>query len=225
MTAQTPGTPARTSYRSTGWAGILSGVLGIVAFALLFTGVMSRTEMAISRPIYLLFRAHDVAVILQFLLLVPIVLAFQKLSDGMSRPMLFIGIGALLFTVVLLLLGTAGMIADLLYTVPQGIFGAWLIFVCWNTRGAISRGLRWFGVVVGFGLILVGTFPIGYSIFVNTLILQIPAVDPASYPEPDENAANQILHFILLIGSFMGVITLPIWTFLLGRRLLRKQTS
>lgn len=222
MTAQASATTTGSPYRSAGWAAVLSGVIGIMAFGFLITAVMTRTEMALSRPIYLMFRAHDIAVVLQFLLMIPVAFALHKLSQGMSRATLAVGIGTLSFTVLLLLLAFVGIIADALYMFPQGIFGVWLIFVCWSMHGTLSRGLRWLGMLVGFGLMLVGTFPVGYIIFVDTLILQIPAVDAANYPDPDENTANQILHFILAIGSFMGVITLPFWTILLGRRLLRE---
>jgi hypothetical protein len=38
------------------------------------------------------------------------------------------------------------------------------------------------------------------------------------YPQTN---ANNLLHILLVIGSFMGVITLPFWTILLGKYLLK----
>ena len=103
---------------------------------------------------------------------------------------------------------------------PQGIFGVWLMVICWRMYGVLTQSLRWFGIVVGFGLTLVGTFPLGYILFVDTILLKIPAHDLTNYPEHN-NLANQIIHIILNIGSFTGVITLPIWSILLGRKFLQ----
>jgi hypothetical protein len=54
--------------------------------------------------------------------------------------------------------------------------------------------LRWFGTVVGLGLAIVGTFSIGYSLFVSTLILKIPAATVEELQKiPFDTPANQIL--------------------------------
>ena len=96
------------SYRSAGWAAIASGIIGIIAFGFLITAVLTRTSMEITAPVYFMFRAHDVAVILQLLLIIPVAFALHKFSmqlhSEMSRTTLAVGIGALLFTVLFLLL-------------------------------------------------------------------------------------------------------------------------
>ena len=216
------------SYRPAGWAAIASGIIGIIAFGFLITAVLTRTSIEITAPVYFMFRAHDVAVILQFLLIIPFAFALHKFSmqlrSGMSRRSLSVGIGALLFTVLFLLLVFVNILADTLYMFPQGIFGVWLMVICWRMHGILSQGLRWFGIVVGFGLTLVGTFPLGYVLFVDTILLKIPAHDLTNYPEHN-NLANQIIHIILDIGSFTGVITLPIWSILLGRKFLQIDSS
>jgi hypothetical protein len=144
----------------------------------------------------------------------------------MSAAMLNTGIAALLFTCLLLFIIFPKVVADPLYMFPQGIFGVWLIFVCSRMMSKFSRGLRWFGIVVGFGLALVGLFPLGYAIFVDTIILQIPAASDAAVEKiPSNTPANITLHYILFTGTFMGIVTLPVWTILLGRRLLREKNS
>lgn len=227
MTSQTFTTTA-SPYRTAGRAAIISGAIGIVAYGSLIGYLINRNQIPSLGN--LMIRAHDVGVILQFLLLIPVASGVYKLSQtqsqGVSRVMLDIGIGAISFTVLFLLLGSLKVIADVLYMFPQGVFGVWVMLVCWRMTGIISLSLRWFGIVVGLGLALVGIFPLGYGVFVDPIILQIPAAsDEAVQKIPFDTAANQILHQILWVGSFMGVATLPVWTLLLGRRLLRKDAS
>ena len=40
-----------------------------------------------------------------------------------------------------------------------------------------------------------------------------------------QTPVNIFIHQILAIGSFMGVLTLPIWTILVGVRLFREKTK
>jgi hypothetical protein len=135
----------------------------------------------------------------------------------MSQGIFLLGLLAISFTVLLLTLNFVKVIADVLYMVPQGIFGAWLIIVNWRTSGILPKGLRRLGIASGIGLVLVGTYPILYVLFVNTVILHGPV--PKDYIDP-ETSANIIAHIVLLIGTFMGVTTYPIWSILFGRRLI-----
>jgi hypothetical protein len=167
---------------------------------------------------------------MQFLLLIPVVIAIVKLiqehSPGRSQAMFYFGVGAVCFTVFFLLLIFPKIIADTLYMLPQGIFGIWMIIACWRIQGIIPQWLRWFGIIVGLGLTLVGVFPVGYAVFVDHVILQIPAPSEEVMEKiPAETFANILLHQFLYIGSFLGVLTLPIWTILIGVRLLRKKNQ
>lgn len=217
-----------SSYRSAARAAIASGLSGIVAYAFLISFLIIRNQDAQNDVIPI--RVHDSCVILQFLLLIPVVIALFKLikerSPGISQAMLNMGVGALCFTILFLLLIFPKIIADTLYMFPQGIFGIWVIIACWRLQGIIPQWLRWFGIIVGLGLALVGIFPVGYAFFVDNVILHIPAPsDEVMGKIPTETPANIRLHQILYIGSFMGVLTLPIWTILIGIRLLRKKTN
>ena len=109
---------------------------------------------------------------------------------------------------------------------PQGVFGIWIIIACWRIQRIIPQWLKWFGIIVGLGLTLVGIFPVGYAVFVDHVIFQIPAPSEEVMAKiPAETFANSLLHQFLYIGSFMGVLTLPIWTILIGVRLLRKKNQ
>ncbi len=213
------------SYRSAGRMAIVSGAIGILAFGFLIVGVVIRGDQVYYHSANLLFKTHDLAGIIQFVLMVPVAFALQKFSNySLNKETLNLGIGTLLFTSLFLFLASINIFADTLYMLPQGVFGVWLIKVCWKLKDRISLGLRWFGIVVGLGLALVGTFPLGYIILVDTILLQIPAADPSSYSE-HPTLINEVIHLILNIGSLMGVITLPIWTILLGCKFLRSESS
>ncbi|QHT71670.1 hypothetical protein GXP67_35880 [Rhodocytophaga rosea] len=212
------------SYRKSGWAAIASGIIGILAAGSLITYLILRSSS--QEVTIFLSRVHDGGVFLQFLLLIPVVFGLHKLSllrpPGMSRTILSMGVGAVLWVVFCLLLTLPKVVAEVLYMFPQGVFGGWLMVVCWRLRNNLSPGLRWFGIIVGFGLALVGIFPLGYAIFVDTIILQIPAASEEAVAKIPITPANMVLHWFLWVGSPMGVLTLPFWTILIGRRLLRE---
>lgn len=211
------------SYRSAGLYAIVSGIIGAFAFGFLITYLIVR-EKNFALSIYIV-RFHDVGAMLQFLFLIPVVKGLYRLLKkqhlAVTQGTLVIGIGSLLFTALFLLLTTPKVIADVLYLFPQGIFGAWLIFFNWHMKGILSKGLRWFGMIVGVGLTLAGIFPVGYAIFVDTIILQIPAASDEAVQKIPDTTANMILHQMVAVGTLLGVVTLPIWTILLGRKLRR----
>jgi hypothetical protein len=216
----------KSRHRFAGWAAIGSGIIGLIAYGCVMIAVETRTSFLMSKTVYLMFRIHDIGVILQFILLIPIVFVLHKfsakLSSSMSHGTLSVGIAAISFTVLFLLLEFPKVLADELYMFPQGIFGVWLMVTSWGIKNKFLAGLKWLGIFVGFGLALVGTFPLGYAIFVDPTILHIPATEPTAYPD---NLANRILHKILWIGSYIGVATLPVWSFLLGLTLVRESST
>ena len=218
-----------SSYRSAGWAAMISGIVGLLAFG--FLAAFLNLHMTEHLRDGILIRSHDVCVMLQFLLMIPVVFALYKLSyqrsPGMSQAMLFTGAGALSFTVLFLAFIFPKILNDTLYMFPQGVFGVWLMVLFWRMKGILSRGLRWFGMVVGFGLALVGTFPLGMAIFVPWYTLGDPPAMSTVNPEVSAGVhlADNIFHQLLWIGTLMGVITLPFWSLLLGRRLLRERGS
>jgi len=173
-----------------------------------------------------MFRMHDVGVMLQYLLMIHVIFAiygiFRQHSVGMSKTTLNVGIGALLFTILFLFLGSLKVLMDTTYMIPQGVLGLWLIVANRSLSGAFSRGVRRLGMVVGVGLILVGTFPIAFNIFVDAV--GFLGTLPNNYVDKD-TPANNIVHLVLLLGSFMGVALLPIWSILVGIKLHRSRAK
>lgn len=225
MTAQASATTTGSSHRSAGWAAIASGVIGIMAFGSLTAAVQVRSEV-LPHAGDLMFRAHDVGLILQSLFLVPVAFGLHALSPrwtpGVSRAMLAVGVVSLSSMVLLLSLVFVTVVWDALYTVPQAVLGVWLMVVNRRLSRALPRGLTWLGTVAGLGLALVGIFPLAYPIFVEPVGFRGPSTDDAA---PPTTTANIIIHLVLYIGTFMGVATFPIWTILLGRRMLREGRS
>jgi len=214
--------------QKTGRLAIASGVIGLVAFIFLIVAVTTRGTWALSSRVYLLFRAHDLAVVLQLLLLIPVTHRLRKLSGqnppDIGRKIDAWGIGALCVATLLLLLGVCKIVNDMAYMLPQGLFGAWLILANLRLSGLLPRWLRYFGMVVGFGLVLVGTVFPGLAVFVYPKMLKVPAV--AVDDEVFQNTEiNQILHLLLTIGSVLGVATLPIWALLTGAKLRGKEDA
>ena len=73
--------------------------------------------------------------------------------------------------------------------------------------------------MVGVGLMIAAVFPVGNFLFVYPI-----GPLPFSYEPPaGTERANEILHNILAIGGFLGVAPLPIWTALVGRKLLKME--
>ena len=224
MTKQTLGSQP-SPYRFAGRAAIASGVVGIVAAGFLIAFLMHRDENLYLAVRYLGW--HDLGVALQFLFLIPVVTAMYRLSlqspPSISRWTRNIGIGALALTALFLFLTRPKFVSDGLYSLPQGVFGIWLIWVSWCLSKIFSRSIRGSGIVVGFGLTLVGLFSVGYSIFVSSLMLKIPAASIEEAQAVPWTRANDFLHHFIWIGSYMGVYPLPFWTIWLGFVLLRKR--
>lgn len=207
--------------RLAGRLAILSGAFGIAAFACLIVFLVMRP--ADQRLAHLLLRGHDVGVIVQSLCLIPLVLALDAIarrqSPGSGRGMAAAAIALLVLIVVLMGLSFTNIVADVLYMIPQGAFGAWLIVVCRRIANDLPKGLRRLGIVAGGGLLLISIFPIGYALFVDAAILYGPVSDDDPTP-PGTERANEIVHLALAIGTLIGRSTYPIWTALAGRWLL-----
>ncbi|MEP7236560.1 MAG: hypothetical protein ABI685_01800 [Ferruginibacter sp.] len=210
------------SYRTTGLSAIGSGIFGILAIGSLVGSLVMRNTSEVEE--IFIGRFHDAFAIFQFVFMIPVAFGLYKLSQktsaGISKSIFNFGIAAMSFTAISLLLIFPKITTGIFYMFPQGVFGIWLMIVNWRIKQIVHPALRWFGIIVGLGLAFVGVFVIGFAIFVNADAITIPAPPMKYYPE---TPANLFLHQILYIGSFMGVFTLPVWTILTGRWLLRKR--
>jgi hypothetical protein len=189
------------SYRNAGMAAIVSGVIGIAAFGLLMDAVYTRVSWIPPARIYMLFNDHDIGVALQFLLLISTAFGLKTLSSqsppGLKKATFATGVGAVIFVVLLVLLGVGDkIVSNGFYTFPQGIFGIWLIVVSWRLSGSLPVWLRWFGMIVGLGLALVGTCFVGLC-FVYPSQLLIPHPPQESIKEVNPIANSFFISFSL----------------------------
>lgn len=218
-------TTAKSPFRTSGWAAVSSGLFGVFRIGSLIGYLILRTSNMDAS--ILMNRIHDLTISIQFLLLIPVAVAFQKLSqrrtDHITRASLITGIVTISLVALFSLLIIPKIVSDILYMLPQGAFGLWLIFFCLDIKGVLSKGLRRFGVIVGLGLILIECFFIGYVIFVSPIPLHIPAVSLEEASKIPVTAANSYLHYFLDIGSLLGVFLLPLWTILIGVKLFREK--
>jgi hypothetical protein len=127
----------------------------------------------------------------------------------------------LTLVVVLTLLSFVKVVADVLYMIPQGAVGGWLIVVSLQKAYGLSKGLRILGIVAGIGLILISFFPIGYALFVDPAILHGPISDDDPTPAGTDRA-NGIIHMVLAVGTLIGCSMYPLWSALAGRWLIRR---
>jgi len=115
------------SSRNVGMAAIASGVIGIAAFGLLMDAVLTRVSWIPPARIYMVFGAHDIGVALQFLLLTSVAFGLRTRArqspPGLSKATFATGVGAVIFVVLLVLLGVGDrIVSNGLYTLPQAIF-------------------------------------------------------------------------------------------------------
>jgi hypothetical protein len=124
--------------------------------------------------------------------------------------------------VATLLLALPRVLSNGIYTVPQGVFGVWLVYMSWRMKTVFGGPLRGFGMVVGTGLLLFGLFLVGYVMLVSTMPLRIPAASVEEQESVPFDEANTFLHQFIWLGALMGVYPLPVWTVLVGAKLLRR---
>ena len=112
---------------------------------------------------------------------------------------------------------------DMLYMLPQGLIGIWLIALC-GAASSLSVSLRAIGVLAGIGLLLIA---VGDTIIANALGWQIFDLRPRpSVPaEAVSSYGNWLGHALLPIGTLLGRILYPIWSIAVGYKLIRRGNS
>ena len=211
--------------RAAGRLAIGSGVLGILAFASLLVPVVARILRFRRATVTLLFRTHDIGVAIQSLLMIPVVLVLyafvRELSPARGRSTLALGLAGnvgLALCISLIFLTRA---SDMVYMLPQGLVGVWLILTSRQLAGTFSRGLTTTGTIAGLGLVIVALSLLAIAFALGPGILALRGPIPRS-PDPNlSNVTNRIAHITLAIGTFMGVLLYPVWSILAGRKLLR----
>jgi hypothetical protein len=214
---------------------LAAGLLGVLALFSLVGAVVGRIVFAdesAQRAGFIvngfwdaLFRGHDLAGIAQFLLMVPAVFALDTIvrSDTAGPSSLLARFGAAAFglaalSLVLVFLTKA---SDMLYMLPQGAVGVWLLRI--NRLGPIGlrRSLRALGAVSGIGLLAVGISAIGVAVALGPKMMSIIGPIPTRVDAAAEQSTlNIVSHVFIMLGTLLGVLTFPVWSILAGRKLL-----
>ena len=109
----------------------------------------------------------------------------------------------------------------MLYMIPQGLVGLWLILVSFGTRHTLSRGTAWIGLVAGTGLVIIASSAIGIAIAIGPVAAVLkPAAAPPVDPAAISSATNRVAHLALAVGTLLGRTLYPLWAISLGIRLL-----
>jgi hypothetical protein len=123
--------------------------------------------------------------------------------------------------VLVLLLRFANVTSDMLYMLPQGLVGVWLVVVNWRPAAPLSKGLARAGKIAGLGLSVIGVGFLIYAVLVAPIVFERPLTN-AEADAQTWTLPNVIAHVCLALGMLIGRAVYPVWTLLLGRRLLRQ---
>lgn len=216
--------------RNAGVIAIAAGCIGLVSFGLLFGGL---TASSVSPDVgrigtgRVLLRGQDIAVALQALLMILVTLAILRQRTPLRQApwLAAVGIpghvGVVLSIALYFAFGAVS--GDMLYMLPQGLIGIWLIALC-GAASSLSVSLRVIGVLAGIGLLLIA---VGDAIIANALGWQIfdLRARPSVPAEAVSSQGNWLGHALLPIGTLLGRILYPIWSIAVGYKLIRRGNS
>lgn len=209
--------------RNAGVIAIAAGCIGLVSFGLLFGGLMTRKSGGSGS----LFRGQDIAVALQALLMILVTLAILRLQTPLRQAPWLAGVGILGHVGVVLSIGLyfafGAVSGDMLYMLPQGLIGIWLIALCWSAS-SLSVRLRVIGVLAGIGLLLIAVSDVIIANALGWHIFDLRA-RPSVSAEAVSSQGNWLGHALLPIGTLLGRILYPIWSIAVGYKLIRRGNS
>ncbi len=214
--------------RSTPWLAIVSGVLGICSFgsliAYITTPALQMQESGGVPPMgELLLTVQFLSSAAQVVMMIPVAIWLYSVSgwrspalgrNGTFRAWTILGVVALAGVAILRLVAMAdAAVSDILFMLPMGLVGIWLIAVNWLRPIALPGWMRILGLVAGLGLVGVGLnflFNGGLAVF---------SKDPMAYG----NDVN--FHIGLGLFGFPGFSMFATWSVLLGLRLLGRPAN
>ena len=222
LSTKTDGNPAIN--RSIPWLAIVSGLLGLCSFvsliAYITTPAIQMQDSGAVPPVgQRLLAIQFLSSAAQVLMMIPVAIGLyriegRRLAGAGSRGLgiAWVVLGVVAFAGVGLLRLAAMVdpaLSDILFMLPMGLVGVWLIGVNWKNAVALPGWMRILGGVAGIGLAGVGLnflFNGGMAVF---------SKDPMAYG----NDVN--FHIGLGLFGFPGFTLFAIWSLLLGLRYLR----
>ena len=215
--------PAPNSVGTGARAAFAAGFFGLAAFSFIVAALFIRSDAKSLGA--LMFRWHDAMALFQSICMFAVVAGLCSLAQRFQRPIPKIANGvvntALAVLILALALTFAKVVNDMIYMVPQGIVGLWMIWVSRHLKGGLPRHVKWLGTIAGVGLTLVGIFPIAFGIFVDPIVFRGP--NPPDYQDVN-STANLVVHIMLAIGTLIGPTLYPVWSIAVGRTLLHQKS-
>jgi hypothetical protein len=214
--------------RSTPWLAIVSGVLGICSFgsliAYITTPALQMQESGRAPPMgELLLTVQFLSSAAQVLTMIPVAIWLYGMAgrrspapgrNGILQGWTILGVVALAGVAILRLVAMAdAAVSDILFMLPMGLVGLWLVALNWKNPIALPGWMRIWGLVAGLGLVGVGLnflFNGGLAVF---------SKDPMAYG----NDVN--FHIGLGLFGFPGFSLFATWSVLLGLRLLGRPSN
>jgi hypothetical protein len=203
----------------TGQLAIASGIVGIVATAVLLAFYLLEAPQAVAAGAQTsrLGAINDALGGVQFLLLVPVAAALRLTSPRLSRLAAMAGVAGLAGVGVASELYVVGLIgSSVWYPIAAAgyvFIGVWIGSISVIGRsGYLPRGLTRLGVATGAGILMI---PVGVFLLSGLGALTDPRLALHNYP------------FITTIGIgvIATVIGVPIWSIWLGRHLLNAKKA
>jgi hypothetical protein len=197
-----------------------SAVLWLLGAAFLFIALAARNGGLLhDKAVWTaLFRLHDIAAVLAALAIAAAAWSLRNMAirnGGISVA--WLGTISGIATAVLLALPFLTGASDMLYMLPQGGIGLWLIALCARKPPGFGTTTRVVGLISGAGLVLIA---ISFVMIATALTAPWALADARSIPVTPADLASPLNHYghrILYAGTLLGIPTYPIWAWLASR--------
>jgi hypothetical protein len=216
MAVSAPANSSQKIPRSTPWLAIASGLLGICSFASLIAYIRSpdlqmQESGAVASTGELLLAAQFLCSAAQVFMMIPVAIGLYRAVGGLSvrRWTILGGVSLAAVGLLRLIAMVDAAVSDILFMLPMGLVGAWLIAINWANPIVLPSWMRIWGAVAGVCLVGVGLnflFNGGLAVF---------SEGPMAY------GADVNFHIGLGLLGFPGFILFATWSILVGLRLLR----
>jgi hypothetical protein len=214
VTTASPASLGAPTQRIPAWLAIASGLAGLLSFGcllsyLLIPGFLMNESGAIPRAGRILLNTDFLAAMLQALLLLPLAGRITRVTRQSSIVHIVGVVGMSLVALCRVLPIFRPTVSDILFMLPTGLVGIWLLFTSRRLQGTISKAVTILGSVAGVflaGVTLNFVFNGGLAVFTR---------GPFAY------GPNVPFHIGLALTGAPGFTLFPLWSILVGIQFLK----
>jgi hypothetical protein len=203
-----------STQRRAAWFAVASGLAGLLSFGcllsyLLIPGLLMDESGAIPRAGRILLDIDFLAAMLQALLLLPLAGRIARVTQQ-SPIVWIIGVAGMSLVALCRVLPIFKLtVSDILFMLPTGLVGIWLLFTSRRLQGIIAKAVAVLGMVAGVflaGVTLNFVFNGGLAVFTQ---------GPFAY------GPNVPFHIGLALTGAPGFTLFPLWSILVGMQFLK----